>query len=689
MTTPLTDERRAALSSLITNWFSTLDADGALIREFDYFDVSKIDELIEQAIAPTIADAVECALAASSAAGAELPPFPTMLRKMWSGGDVQRWIDQNIAPLVRNAVPPAAGVPPHVRFSMESTARWLEGGCDPHAAAKEIRACLGKLDAAPTTPVAAAESPSLANACEVLRDAVAAKSILALGMVHGLASFAKVEAAPSTLVAAGVAQGACKGKNCGATDGISHSPECLAEYEAAVNGAVAADASRQDEPRLDNPAQVGGTRFGKGVKWSTVIGAAQRHFDFMQTPDNEARRIARAAELMAAVRDGAAVSPADDNATQLAEARQLLAHASEFAMMQLDEDWHERAAALLALPAPAVSTSAPPAHCQCPACSGGAAHASDCAVHNEPAMPRGPCDCAAGRGLYRKFDVRRLDGSSAPGGKHHGCEYFVLDLQHDAHAGASLAAYARSCSTTHPALSADLLARAAALGAPVAVDEWVSKVDALPAAPGWYLVMLAPDNDWELMSDTPIQVEFGAYKHMPQAFTHFYDGCPGEDITEAVTHWTRLPAPPRQAAPAAIEFSYALSQHAERWSGSFDSIVGALAEALSDLDDAGERGRVIWVGQNQPIDIDYDSLAEEVIERIQEQAFDQVGEVADVIGPYEETETKLLSLAIKRWIDEHGQIGCYRIDHSIAYGPGAPEYKAAVVRLRERDGSET
>ncbi|WP_070106461.1 hypothetical protein [Burkholderia plantarii] len=111
MTTPLTDERRAALTSLITNWFSTLDADGRLIREFDYFDASKIDELIDQAIAPTIADAVECALAASRstpitaaappAAVAELPAFPTMLRKMWSGGDVQRWIDDNIKPLVQ------------------------------------------------------------------------------------------------------------------------------------------------------------------------------------------------------------------------------------------------------------------------------------------------------------------------------------------------------------------------------------------------------------------------------------------------------------------------------------------------------------------------------------------------------------------------------------------------------------
>ncbi|WP_244119442.1 hypothetical protein [Burkholderia gladioli] len=114
MTTPLTDERRAALSSLITNWFSTLDADGSLIREFDYFDESKIDELIDQAIAPTIADAVECVRA-------------------------------------------AADVPPHVRFSMESTARWLESGCDPRAAAKEIRASLAKLDAAPAAPVAEQE----------------------------------------------------------------------------------------------------------------------------------------------------------------------------------------------------------------------------------------------------------------------------------------------------------------------------------------------------------------------------------------------------------------------------------------------------------------------------------------------------------------------------------------------------
>ena len=36
---------------------------------------------------------------------------------------------------------------------------------------------------------------------------------------------------------------------------------------------------------------------------------------------------------------------------------------------------------------------AQPAHCQCTACKNGTIHASDCAVHNGPAYPAGPCDC--------------------------------------------------------------------------------------------------------------------------------------------------------------------------------------------------------------------------------------------------------------------------------------------------------
>ena len=62
----------------------------------------------------------------------------------------------------------------------------------------------------------------------------------------------------------------------------------------------------------------------------------------------------------------------------------------------------------------------------------------------------------AQRGLYRKYEVRRTDGSSEPGGKHEGCIYFVLDLDHDPHALPALEAYADSCEADYPELAKDL-----------------------------------------------------------------------------------------------------------------------------------------------------------------------------------------------------------------------------------------
>lgn len=61
------------------------------------------------------------------------------------------------------------------------------------------------------------------------------------------------------------------------------------------------------------------------------------------------------------------------------------------------------------------------------------------------------------RGIYGKYTVTRNDGSDQPGGKHHGCHYFVLDLDHDEHAGDALLMYALSCAKTKPALSRDIL----------------------------------------------------------------------------------------------------------------------------------------------------------------------------------------------------------------------------------------
>jgi len=71
------------------------------------------------------------------------------------------------------------------------------------------------------------------------------------------------------------------------------------------------------------------------------------------------------------------------------------------------------------------------------------------------------------RGLYGKFRIERTDGKSAPGEKHDGCEYFVLDLTHDPHAPPALRAYADACRAGYPLLAADLdalLARLPACG---------------------------------------------------------------------------------------------------------------------------------------------------------------------------------------------------------------------------------
>jgi len=73
--------------------------------------------------------------------------------------------------------------------------------------------------------------------------------------------------------------------------------------------------------------------------------------------------------------------------------------------------------------------------------------------------PRDTSKPAEQQGIFEKFTLRRNDGSDAPGGKHHGCSYFVLDLDHDQHAAAAMRAYAASCHATHPQLAVDIEAR--------------------------------------------------------------------------------------------------------------------------------------------------------------------------------------------------------------------------------------
>lgn len=80
--------------------------------------------------------------------------------------------------------------------------------------------------------------------------------------------------------------------------------------------------------------------------------------------------------------------------------------------------------------------------------------AGEMAQAAQPAKVDAPADNT--RGVYEKFRVERTDGRSAPGEKHDGCAYFVLDLDHDPYAIPALRAYAEACAATHPGLSADV-----------------------------------------------------------------------------------------------------------------------------------------------------------------------------------------------------------------------------------------
>lgn len=94
------------------------------------------------------------------------------------------------------------------------------------------------------------------------------------------------------------------------------------------------------------------------------------------------------------------------------------------------------------------------------------------------------------RGVHHKYDIRRTDGSDEPGGKHDGCAYFVLDLDHDPHAKPALLAYADSCAAEYPLLAQDLRSAAESEGASSPMRELIRAAGATPeeknlATAGW------------------------------------------------------------------------------------------------------------------------------------------------------------------------------------------------------------
>lgn len=141
-------------------------------------------------------------------------------------------------------------------------------------------------------------------------------------------------------------------------------------------------------------------------------------------------------------------------------------------------------------------------------------------------------------GLYHKFNIERTDGQSAPGQKHDGCDYFVLDLTHDVHAYRALKAYIESCKGDYPRLADDLTdklidMRRRGLGADQSV------VGAASPAPGWQPIETYSDNG-EVVVWNGCRA-YSAYYQDPDGWFADVDGVVCR-IVPPPTHWLNPPA---------------------------------------------------------------------------------------------------------------------------------------------------
>ncbi|WP_301234566.1 hypothetical protein [Pandoraea cepalis] len=84
--------------------------------------------------------------------------------------------------------------------------------------------------------------------------------------------------------------------------------------------------------------------------------------------------------------------------------------------------------------------------------------------------------------------------------------------------------------------------------------------------------------------------------------------------------------------------------------------------------------------------MNFDFLAELVIENIECQLYDDVGEVADCFGPFNEDARQPLAKAIEKWVVDHGGFSCWAVKKLKPYTPGNSEYDAVAAAIATTPG---
>ncbi|MBD1412906.1 hypothetical protein NUJ30_08190 [Burkholderia contaminans] len=130
-----------------------------------------------------------------------------------------------------------------------------------------------------------------------------------------------------------------------------------------------------------------------------------------------------------------------------------------------------------------------------------------------------------------------------------------------------------------------------------------------------------------------------------------------------------------------VEYCY--STDGETYHGNHTTIDEALRDGIAERydvsgsEDPSEIGAV-WVGQVESPRHVFDSQGDNVIDQIECELYDVVGEHADSFNPSKEERAGLDAL-ISAWCDAHLELTCFSVEKTVEYSAGNSLYDAALA----------
>ncbi|KVZ18600.1 hypothetical protein WT88_29395 [Burkholderia stagnalis] len=138
-----------------------------------------------------------------------------------------------------------------------------------------------------------------------------------------------------------------------------------------------------------------------------------------------------------------------------------------------------------------------------------------------------------------------------------------------------------------------------------------------------------------------------------------------------------------------VPVEYCYSTDGETYHGNHATIDEALRDGIEERyyvsgSDAPSEIGSVWVGQVESPRHVFDSQGDNVIDQIECELYDVVGEHADSFNPSKEERAGLDAL-ISAWCDAHLELTCFSVEKAVEYSAGNPLYDAALADVIAED----